>query len=67
VDNTEYKKYQSKVRDRKSGEIKIVDTTIAQNIQKSIFIKILVLFFQFGYSKENIKSNIKKIWNKYQF
>jgi predicted kinase len=36
VDNTEYKKYQSKVRDRKSGEIKIVDTTIAQNIQKSI-------------------------------
>ena len=36
VDNTEYKKYQSKVRDRKSGEIKIVDTAIAQNIQKSI-------------------------------
>ena len=34
--NTEYKKYQSKVRDRKSGEIKIVDTAIAQNIQKSI-------------------------------
>jgi predicted kinase len=36
VDNTEYKKYQSKVRDRKSGEIKIIDTAIAQNIQKSI-------------------------------
>jgi predicted kinase len=36
VDNTEYKKYQSKVRDRKSGEIKIVDTAIAQNIQKAI-------------------------------
>ena len=36
VDNTEYKKYQSKFRDRKSGEIKIVDTAIAQNIQKSI-------------------------------
>jgi predicted kinase len=36
VDNTEYKKYQSKVRDRRSGEIKIVDTAIAQNIQKSI-------------------------------
>ena len=36
VDNTEYKKYQSKFRDRKSGEIKIVDTNIAQNIQKAI-------------------------------
>jgi predicted kinase len=36
VDNTEYKKYQSKFRDRKSGEIKIVDTNIAQNIQKGI-------------------------------
>lgn len=36
VDNTEYKKYQTKVRDRKTKEIKIVDTAIAQNIQKSI-------------------------------
>jgi hypothetical protein len=36
VDNTEYKKYQSKFRDRKSGEIKIVDTNIAQNIQKGV-------------------------------
>jgi predicted kinase len=36
VDNTEYKKYQSKFRDRKSGEVKIVDTNIAQNIQKAI-------------------------------
>jgi predicted kinase len=36
VDNTEYKKYQTKFRDRKGGEIKIVDTVIAQNIQKSI-------------------------------
>ena len=30
------KKYESKFRDRKSGEIKIVDTNIAQNIQKAI-------------------------------
>jgi glycosyltransferase involved in cell wall biosynthesis len=30
------KKYQSKFRDRKSGEIKIVDTNIAQNIQKGV-------------------------------
>ena len=36
VDNTEYKKYQSKFRDRKSGEVKFVDTNIAQNIQKAI-------------------------------
>jgi len=36
VDNTEYKKYQTKFRDRKSGEIKFVDTNIAQNIQKAI-------------------------------
>jgi predicted kinase len=36
VDNTEYKKYQSKFRDRKSGEIKIVDTNIAQHIQKGV-------------------------------
>jgi predicted kinase len=36
VDNTEYKKYESKFRDRKTGEIKIVDTNIAQNIQKGI-------------------------------
>jgi len=36
VDNTEYKKYQSKFRDRKSGEVKIVDTNIAQNIQKGV-------------------------------
>jgi predicted kinase len=36
VDNTEYKKYQSKAKDKKTGEIKIVDTAIAQNIQKSI-------------------------------
>jgi predicted kinase len=36
VDNTEYKKYQSKVKNKKSGEIKFVDTTIAQSIQKSI-------------------------------
>jgi predicted kinase len=36
VDNTEYKRYQSKFRDRKSGEIKIVDTNIAQNIQKGV-------------------------------
>lgn len=36
VDNTEYKKYQSNVKNRQTGEIKIVDTTIAQNIQKSI-------------------------------
>jgi predicted kinase len=36
VDNTEYKKYQTKFRDKKGGEIKIVDTVIAQNIQKSI-------------------------------
>ena len=36
VDNTEYKKYQSKFRDRKTGEVKIVDTNIAQNIQKAI-------------------------------
>ncbi len=36
VDNTEYKKYQSSVKNKKTGEIKIVDTTIAQNIQKGI-------------------------------
>ena len=36
VDNTEYKKYKSKFRDRKSGEVKFVDTNIAQNIQKAI-------------------------------
>ena len=36
VDNTEYKKYESKFRDRKTGEIKIVDTNIAQNIQKGV-------------------------------
>lgn len=36
VDNTEYKKYQSNVKNKKTGEIKIVDTTIAQNIQKAI-------------------------------
>jgi hypothetical protein len=36
VDNTEYKKYQSKFKNRKTGEIKIVDTVIAQNIQ-SVF------------------------------
>jgi ABC-type dipeptide/oligopeptide/nickel transport system ATPase component len=36
VDNTEYKKYQSKFKNKQSGEIKIVDTTIAQNIQKAI-------------------------------
>jgi predicted kinase len=36
VDNTEYRKYQSKVKNKKTGEIKIVDTTIAQNIQKAI-------------------------------
>jgi predicted kinase len=36
VDNTEYKKYQSKFKNKKTGEIKIVDTMIAQNIQKAI-------------------------------
>jgi predicted kinase len=36
VDNTEYKKYQSKFKNKKTGEIKIVDTAIAQNIQKAI-------------------------------
>ena len=36
VDNTEYKKYQSKVKNKQTGEIKIVDTAIAQNIQKGI-------------------------------
>ena len=36
VDNTEYKKYQSKFKNKQSGEIKIVDTTIAQNIQKAV-------------------------------
>lgn len=36
VDNTEYRKYQSKVKNKKTGEIKIVDTAIAQNIQKAI-------------------------------
>jgi hypothetical protein len=36
VDNTEYKKYQTKIKNKKSGEIKFVDTTIAQNIQKAI-------------------------------
>ena len=36
VDNTEYKKYQSKFKNRKTGEIKIVDTNIAQNIQKGV-------------------------------
>lgn len=36
VDNTEYKKYQSKFKDKKTGEVKIVDTSIAQSIQKAI-------------------------------
>ena len=36
VDNTEYKKYQSKFKNKRTGEIKIVDTIIAQNIQKAI-------------------------------
>ena len=36
VDNTEYKKYQSNVKNKQTGEIKIVDTAIAQNIQKGI-------------------------------
>ena len=36
VDNTEYKKYQSKVKNKQTGEIKFVDTAISQNIQKGI-------------------------------
>lgn len=36
VDNTEYKKYQSKFKNKQTGEIKIVDTSIAQNIQKAV-------------------------------
>jgi len=36
VDNTEYKKYQSKFKNKRTGEIKFVDTTISQNIQKAI-------------------------------
>jgi predicted kinase len=36
VDNTEYKKYQAKVKNKKTGEIKFVDTNISQNIQKAI-------------------------------
>jgi predicted kinase len=36
VDNTEYKKYQSKVKNKQTGEIKFVDTNISQNIQKAI-------------------------------
>jgi predicted kinase len=36
VDNTEYKKYQSKFKNKKTGEIKFSDTSIAQNVQKSV-------------------------------
>jgi predicted kinase len=52
VDNTEYKKYESKFRDRKTGEIKIVDTNIAQNIQKSID----------GFLRKTIYNQIGKKW-----
>ena len=36
VDNTEYKKYQTNFKNKKTGEIAFVDTTIAQNVQKSV-------------------------------
>jgi predicted kinase len=36
VDNTEYKKYQSRVKNKQTGEIKFVDTNISQHIQKAI-------------------------------
>jgi predicted kinase len=52
VDNTEYKKYQSKVKNKRSGEIKFVDTNIAQNIQKSID----------GFLRKNITNQIGKKW-----
>ena len=52
VDNTEYKKYQSKFKNKKSGEIKIVDTVIAQNIQKSID----------GFLRKPLYNSIGKKW-----
>jgi predicted kinase len=52
VDNTEYKKYQSKFKNKKTGEIKIVDTMIAQNIQKAID----------GFVRKPIYNQIGKKW-----
>jgi hypothetical protein len=52
VDNTEYKKYQSKFKNKKTGEIKIVDTVIAQNIQKSID----------GFLRKPLYNSIGKKW-----
>lgn len=36
VDNTEYRKYQSKFKNKQTGEIAFSDTTISQDIQKAI-------------------------------
>jgi predicted kinase len=36
VDNTEYKKYQSKFKNKQTKEIEFVDTIISQNIQKAV-------------------------------
>jgi len=52
VDNTEYKKYQAKVKNKKAGVEEFVDTNISQDIQKSID----------GFLRKPLQNPIGKKW-----
>jgi predicted kinase len=52
VDNTEYKKYQAKFKNKKTGVEEFVDTNISQDIQKSID----------GFLKKSLQNPIGKKW-----
>jgi predicted kinase len=52
VDNTEYKKYQAKVKNKKTGVEEFVDTNISQDIQKSID----------GFLRKPLQNPIGKKW-----
>jgi predicted kinase len=52
VDNTEYKKYQAKFKNKKAGVDEFVDTNISQDIQKSID----------GFLRKPLQNSIGKKW-----
>jgi predicted kinase len=52
VDNTEYKKYQAKFKNKKAGVAEFVDTNISQDIQKSID----------GFLRKPLQNSIGKKW-----
>jgi predicted kinase len=52
VDNTEYKKYQAKFKNKKTGVEEFVDTNISQDIQKSID----------GFLRKSLQNPIGKKW-----